>query len=179
MPRTRTRPRFQPQPPVSTFRVRILGGFYAPPEAEQVWREIEVAANQPLAELGEAIPFAFDFDDPHLWSFFLSGQPWDSATEYGLVESEGDIMGEPAPGKAARTLVRDVPFPGKKGDKEFLYIFDFGDEWHFGVQRVRTAETVAPKAHYPRVAAAHGEAPPQYPDLDDEEWEEEEEEDEE
>ena len=76
MPRRR-----QPEPPIYTLRVRVLGGYYAPPGAAEVWREIEVAANQTLADLGNAIPLAFDFDDPHLWSFFLSGKAWDRATE--------------------------------------------------------------------------------------------------
>ncbi|MGH2562849.1 MAG: IS1096 element passenger TnpR family protein [Thermomicrobiales bacterium] len=170
------RARFKPEPPIYTFRVRMLGGFYAPPDADKIWREIEVAANQPLAELGEAIPFAFAFDDPHLWSFFLSGEAWDSATEYGLVESQGDFMAEAAPGKATRTLIRDVPYPAKDGTGEFLFLFDFGDEWHFGVQLVRTAEAADAKAHYPRVVASDGEAPPQYPDFDEEDWDEEEDE---
>ena len=76
------RPRSTLKPPTYTFRVRILGGGYAPPNAPQIWREIELASNQTLAGLGEAIPEAFDFDDPHLWAFFLSGKPWDHATEY-------------------------------------------------------------------------------------------------
>src|SRR5581483_1447341 len=81
--------RIAPEPPIYTFRVRILGGFYAQPDCQQIWREIEVAANQTLEDLGEAIPLAFDFDYPHLWSFFLSGKPWDRATEYALSSEPG------------------------------------------------------------------------------------------
>jgi hypothetical protein len=56
--------------------------------------------------------------------------------------------------------------------KEFLFLFDYGDEWHFGVKLVRSGE-VEPGARYPRVLAGQGEAPPQYPDLDDEDdWDE-------
>jgi hypothetical protein len=47
----------------SVFRVRILGGFYAPSGGPSIWREIELAADQTLGELGEAIPAAFGFDD--------------------------------------------------------------------------------------------------------------------
>ncbi len=42
--------------------------------------------------LGEAIPEAFDFDDAHLWAFFLSGTPWDRATEYGIDAKPGDFL---------------------------------------------------------------------------------------
>jgi hypothetical protein len=150
-----------------TFRIRILGGFYAPPGALETWREIELRADQTLADLGEVIPSAFDFDDDHLWSFFLSGKPWDRASEYARMP-EPDLMTGARPRGADRLRVRDAP-----AGREFLFLFDYGDEWHFGVRLARTGE-VEPGAHYPQIVAAKGEAPPQYPELeyDDEEDEE-------
>ena len=164
-------PRRSPEPPVYTFRVRILGGYFAPPDAPTIWREIEVAANQTLADLGEAIPLAFDFDDPHLWSFFLSGKPWDRATEYAA-RSEPDLLGGARPRAAGRVRIQDVPLPGAAGKKEFLFLFDYGDEWHFGVKLVRTSVAAEAGTGYPRVVASHGPAPPQYPDAEDD-WDEE------
>jgi Plasmid pRiA4b ORF-3-like protein len=70
------------RPSTHTFRVRLLGGFSAPPDARQIWRELELTGDQTLSDLGEAIPLAFGFHDLHMWSFFLSGKPWDAATEY-------------------------------------------------------------------------------------------------
>lgn len=169
MPRTRR----QPEPPIYTFRVRILEGLYVPAAARSVWREIAVAANQPLADLGEAIPLAFGFDDPHLWSFFLSGQAWDRTTEYAL-DSQPDPFGGPPAHAARRVAIRDVPLPGVTGKKEFLYLFDYGDEWHFGVKLIRQSPTVEAGVGYPRIVAQGGDAPPQYPDLDEDEIEEEE-----
>ena len=161
--------RKQPEPPIYTFRVRILGGYDAPTGATEVWREIEVAANQTLADLGNAIPLAFDFDDPHLWAFFLSGKPWDRATEYAL-HSEADLAGGPRPRAAGRVQIREVPFPGATGKKEFLFLFDYGDEWHFGVVKLqRVAQQVESGASYPRLVASQGKAPPQYPDPEDDE----------
>lgn len=165
-------PRARPEPPLYTFRVRILGGFYAPEDAPDIWREIEIAANQTLGDLGEAIPLAFGFDDPHLWSFFLSGKSWDRSTEYALSSAPdqlGGLLGgrQPRPRAAKRVRICEVPFPGATGKKEFLFLFDYGDEWHFGVKLVRTSETVDSGAQYPRVIASHGEAPPQYPNLDE------------
>ena len=158
--------RRQPEPPIYTFRVRILGGFFAPEDARSVWREIEVAANQTFADLGEAIPLAFGFDDPHLWSFFLSGQAWDPASEYAL-DSQPDPFGGRRARAARRAQIREVPFPGASGKKEFLFLFDYGDEWHFGVKLVRIHPDLEPGARYPRVVARQGEAPAQYPDLED------------
>ncbi len=159
--------RIGPEPPIYTFRVRIRGGYVAPEDGSSVWREIEIAANQSLADLGNAIPAAFAFDDPHLWSFFLSGKAWDRSTEYAL--SGRGIA-------AKRVLIRELPLPGVTGKKEFLFLFDYGDEWHFGVQFVGIRDQVEPGARYPRVVTSHGEAPPQYPELEDDGDEEDEDE---
>jgi hypothetical protein len=151
--------RHHPAMPAYVFRVRILGGFYAPPGAPSIWREVELAADQTLAELGEHIPAAFGFDDDHLWSFFLSGKPWDRASEYARLP-------DPPIGGRKRGA-DDLPVGDAPARKEFLFLFDYGDEWYFGVKLVRTGE-VEPGAGYPRAVAGQGEAPPQYPDLDDE-----------
>lgn len=162
--------RARPEPPIYTFRVRILDGIYAPPNAREISREIEVAANQTLEDVGMAIPAAFDFDDPHLWAFFLSGKAWDEASEYALDGSE--FLGDKPTHVAGRVKLRDVPFPGKTGKKEFLFLFDFGDQWEFGVKLLGASETVEPGATYPRVVASQGEAPAQYPMLlDDADYE--------
>ena len=157
-------------PATYTFRVRILGGVYAPPDGRQIWRELELTGDQTLGDLGEAIPLAFGFDDPHLWSFFLSGKPWDGATEYARSPSPDD--GRPARA-ADRLHIRDAP-----AGKEFLFLFDYGDEWHFGVRLVCTSTAPKPDAQYPRVVASRGQAPPQYPQVE-EEWDEQAEDDEE
>src|SRR5690349_9766266 len=96
-----------PEPPIYTFRVRLR---FMP----EVWREIEVAANQTLEDFGEAIPLAFRFTDPHLWSFFLSGKAWDRESEYAL----SDPNGGRGVRSAKRTRIRQVPFPGVTGKKE-------------------------------------------------------------
>src|SRR6266540_3157338 len=166
MPRRRAA---SPATHTCTFRIRILGGFYAPPDAQRIWREVEVRADQTLADLGEAIPAAFAFDDHHLWSFFLSGKPWDRASEYSYMP-DPDLVTSTWKRGADRLRVRDAP-----AGREFLFLFDYGDEWQFGVKLARTAE-VEPGATYPRLVASHGEAPPQYPDLED--WDDDEDEDE-
>jgi hypothetical protein len=157
-------------PATYTFRVRILGGLYAPVDSGQIWRELELTGDQTLGDLGEAIPLAFGFDDPHLWSFFLSGKPWDGATEYARSPSPDD--GRPTRA-AERLRIRDAP-----AGKEFLFLFDYGDEWHFGVRLVRTATAPEPDARHPLVVASQGQAPPQYPPIEDD-WDEQAEEDEE
>jgi hypothetical protein len=163
--------RVPPVPPIFTFRVRLRGSTDEDgAKVDDVWREIEVAANQTLADLGEAIPLAFGFTDPHLWSFFLSGKAWDHHSEYALDRSPGPF-GEPRARAARRALIGDISFPGVRGTKEFLFLFDYGDEWHFRVKLVRTSDTLPPDVAYPRVVAQYGKAPPQYEGMEDEEEE--------
>jgi hypothetical protein len=76
-------------------------------------------------------------------------------------------------------LLRDVPYPGKTGKKEFLFLFDYGDEWHFGIKLIDAKGKLTPNAEYPRITARRGDAPAQYPpwdEDDDEEWDDEDEE---
>jgi hypothetical protein len=310
--------RFTPEPPIYTFRTRILGCMagYAPENGAEIQREIEIAANSTLGDLGFAILDAYDFDSDHLWSFFLSGKAWDKTSEYSYqgggwgeaediddvldlfpegsemrklvllvndpdfapsgefpveidrVKLQGEIVTtlkeaaaaapeedrplmeefaqllannpdadptmlsealgrylaedwEPDDGSVApdvtdnsmplvpmplmpgmditgldlsgldfplfdddapdvdEILIRDVPYPGKSGKKEFLFLFDYGDEWRFGVKLLGIKDKLPPDAEYPRITAARGDAPLQYPPWDDdEEWDDEEEGDE-
>jgi hypothetical protein len=52
----------------------------------RVWRKVEIPADYTLQELHWAIQEVFNFDDDHLYSFFMSGKPWDRKTEYSLPE---------------------------------------------------------------------------------------------
>src|SRR5258706_13955145 len=115
--------RHQSEPPIFTVRVAIRGGSFAPPASRSVWREIEIPANQTLAELGEAIPLAFAFDDPHLWSFFLSGRAWDHDSEYAL-DSQPDPLGGPRARAARRGVNREDSMAGANCQKEFFFLFD-------------------------------------------------------
>ena len=208
-----------------TFHVSIPG-------LGRVWRKIEMEANQTLEELHWAIQDAFEFDDDHLYSFFMSGRPWDESTEYCLPEGvdpdgfyfeefdevqEGEEMQtqeEPVPlpemteeeaGEALAVLddesltleekrerlgllwdlvlaaVLDSLAPGDVREttleslelepgREFLYLFDYGDEWRFKV-RVHAINPDAPEGDYPRIVQSVGEAPEQYPVWVDEDLE--------
>jgi hypothetical protein len=49
-----------------------------------------------------------------------------------------------------------------------LFLFDYGDQWQFKVELIGLGQKEA-KAAYPRVVKQVGAAPPQYPDLDEDE----------
>jgi hypothetical protein len=68
---------------------------------------------------------------------------------------------------ASEVLMRDLPLPGKAGEQEFLFLYDYGDEWTFTVRLLEWNETIDPHAIYPRIVASLGEPPDQYPYVPD------------
>ncbi len=238
-----------------TFHVSLPG-------TGKVWRKVEMRGDQTLEQLHLAIQDAYEFDNDHLYSFFMSGKAWDGSTEYSLPEGVtplGELMGddfsEDAPevidpdeflreearqmaqneqeaeqlfsimktllttdvarlpeellnefaklsGQPVNTIrlqirllqslwddiaheterdVRRVTIEelGLKVGKQFMYLFDYGDEWRFKL-KVAAINPDAPDADYPRIVQSVGEAPPQYPSWEeDDDWDEDSYEDEE
>ncbi|NWJ95289.1 MAG: plasmid pRiA4b ORF-3 family protein [Chloroflexi bacterium] len=128
-----------------------------------VWRRIEMRGDQTLHDLHKTIQDAFDWDDDHLYAFFMSGKAWDSQTEY-----VSPYAGEGR--SASKIRLENLNLTPKK---KFLYIFDFGDE----LRPLVTLEAIVPggvkpNVDYPIITEAHGEAPPQYGDEEDDDEEE-------
>ncbi|HRW07969.1 MAG TPA: hypothetical protein P5121_22865 [Caldilineaceae bacterium] len=76
-----------------TFHVSLSG--YG-----RLWRKLELPAEATLESLHDAIQTAYQFDNDHLYSFFMSGKAWDRESEYRLYEDEFDndfslFFGEP------------------------------------------------------------------------------------
>jgi len=132
---------------IYTFKVSLKG-------APKVWRKIEIKGDQNLNHLHEAVFEAFERYDEHLYAFFMSNNPWDASSEYGIPYPESKTR------SAKRARVDSLALKPKQ---KFLYIFDFGDEWWHSVQLldIRCEEA---SGEYPRVIESQGEAPPQYDD---------------
>ena len=137
-----------------------------------VRRTIAVRSDQTLVDLHYALQAAFDWDDDHLYSFWLGGKFWArDGTEYTHPFA---IENDPFAGW-------DLPIskPGRKSVEQRLdrleltkgqriaYLFDFGDEWrvHLTLRQI----TADDGGKYPRLLESVGEAPPQYPEEADEE----------
>lgn len=135
----------------------------------RIWRTITLKETQTLDDLHEIIQEAFEWDGDQMYAFFMGNRKqWRAPDAYGPPEAELERES-------------DVPLTslGLEEGKEFLYVFDFEDEWHI---RITFEERTPVKKgmQYPAVLESHGEAPAQYSSLDgDEEWEDEDEEDEE
>ena len=62
-----------------TFHVSLPG-------TGRTWRKLELRADQTLHDLHLAVQDAFEWDNDHLYAFYMSGQAWDSDSEYRLPE---------------------------------------------------------------------------------------------
>jgi Plasmid pRiA4b ORF-3-like protein len=122
-----------------------------------VRRSIEVREDQTLVDLHDGIQAAFGWLDDHLYSFWLDGH------FFGSRSSEYTAPIEPDEGVAtADVAIAELALqPGA----ELAYVFDFGDSWRVALRLAGTS--VDDGARYPRVVATAGDAPPQYPELDE------------
>jgi len=113
------------------------------------WRKIEMAAKHTLDKLHIAIQEAFEFDDGHLYSFFMDNKKW-SYDRYESPLDEGPYADEVTIGELGLYI-----------GKTFLYLFDYGDEWEFKVE-VEEINSDKPLPLIPQIVGKRGEAPDQY-----------------
>jgi hypothetical protein len=140
------------------------------------WRDVRrtIAArnDQTLVDLHGALQAAFEWDDDHLFSFWLGGKFW---------ARDGTQYTHPFALESDPFAGWDLPIakPGRKSAEQRLdrlrltkgqriaYLFDFGDEWR--VRLTLRQITADDGGGYPRLLESVGDAPPQYPDYADEE----------
>lgn len=125
------------------------------------WRRMAIPGGVTLEALSEAILEAFDFDNDHLHLFRYRNR-------FGIFEEVKHPYAEESPSTAEVKIGELLLRPGSMLE----YLFDFGDNWLFEV-RLEKLEPVNPKIRKPAVIEQRGQAPPQYPNFDDEEWDEE------
>ncbi len=151
-----------------------LGGSMSPPSSETVYadkpltykisvslqkgcyRHMEVSANDTLADLHWYIQQIFGFDNDHAYAFFMDNKRWSDNAYY----CEG--IDNSYPLAEEHTLYEVL-----EEKKPFLYLFDFGDEWCFQCKLLSVKEK---ECKEPKVVKSVGEAPPQYPDYDEEDF---------
>ncbi len=118
-----------------------------PERTPEVWRTIEIRADQTLHDLHRLIAFEFDLDDDaHLYAFYLSGQAGDRETEYGGPRKESLR-------KARRARMGAL---GLVPGRSFLHLFDFGDMVRHRIDLIEIGEADE-EAFYPRILEVHGE----------------------
>jgi hypothetical protein len=136
-----------------TLNIKLIQGLYAKGPWEAA---VELDADCTLDELHHIIQQAVEFDDDHLYEFFVARTPR-SRDRIRFDEENGELY--------ARTIASLFPLPP---DRRLYYLFDYGDNWIFQVSRARAKPFVPEaEAEYPRLISERGDKPPQYPDWDE------------
>jgi len=119
------------------------------------YREILCGACDTFEDLHLSIQQAFEFDNDHLYAFFLDGKRWSRHMINAPLCDE--------PPFACDVLIGEA---GLRVKQNILYLFDFGDEWKFNVTllSIDDGEEV-PES--PIITKSVGKPPEQYPSYDD------------
>jgi len=130
--------------------------------SERVTRKIELKETQTLDDLHEAIIYkSFKWFDPHMYSFFFDNKPYsrNKKMEYSC-NPDSDLDDEKP--NSSNTKLKDLNL---KKNQKFLFVFDFGDDHHFGIKVVGFGSIQKGKK-YPSILGEKGKAPEQYPEVD-------------
>ncbi|HEY3373712.1 MAG TPA: hypothetical protein VGK02_01435 [Candidatus Aquicultor sp.] len=126
-------------------------------------RTLAVPETFSLYGLAEAITNSFDFYFDHCFGFYNNIKRWTNSTEgYELFAD----IGEESRFKGVKRTKVNEAFD-KIGIK-WLFLFDYGDEWHFVAELIKV-EPANEDVSYPLVIESTGDAPPQYGDPEDDE----------
>jgi hypothetical protein len=135
------------------LKIELLFGLYA---KEECIRVIEIDASSTLEDLHFAIQEAVDFDNDHLYEFYIS-RTERSRDRIRFDDENGGIY----------DVTLESLYPLGKGKKLF-YLFDYGDNWVFQITKSRNKPTEPMKGiEYPRVVERVGKNPEQYPLYDE------------
>jgi hypothetical protein len=116
-------------------------------ENEPPWsRTIEVKEDFSLRKLHKYIQKIVNFDDDHLYEFYLGRNPRNRS--HAVPKST--------------ELNQIYPCTGLK----LYYLFDFGDCWLFEIRKSRKKKVVVNKQKYPVVIESFGVNPEQYPEYE-------------
>ncbi|HCS11171.1 MAG TPA: hypothetical protein DIV40_06925 [Clostridiales bacterium] len=129
---------------VYTFKVSL---------SKNIWRKIRMSYKNTFEDLHLAIQEVFNFDNDHLYEFYIGGSRRTAKIIY---------TGNPYDG------VEDDTYIGEAGiytGQKIKYIFDFGDHWEFDIIVISIDKDV-PIPVKPEIIESKGESPEQYP-----EWE--------
>ncbi|MBC8344159.1 MAG: plasmid pRiA4b ORF-3 family protein [Bacteroidetes bacterium] len=128
---------------VYTFKVSLYS---------DLWRKINISHKHYLSDLHKAIQEAFDFDNDHLYAFYIGGKRKTGKAIYcSYVEEEGKTADE--------INIADLRlFRGQK----IFYLFDFGDEWWFDIKLLKI-DKESPLPAQPVIVGSEGESLDQYP----------------
>ncbi|MCD6578384.1 hypothetical protein J7L48_02815 [bacterium] len=126
------------------------------------YRTLAISGESTLYDLAEIITDSYDFDFDHSFGFYDNIRSWTkSIVGYELFAD----VGQGSKFKSVKRAKVNRIFNNIK--KKMLFLFDYGDEWHFVVE-LRGIELPKENTRYPLVIESFGEASPQYEQMDEE-----------
>lgn len=128
---------------------------------EEISRIIEITDKQTLYDLHMNIQNLFEWDNDHMFSFYLGEKLFDRENEYSanpLGEHIDSSYGKQSK-SAAETELRDLDLPM---DFTFWYLFDYGDELVHKITVEKIREMKPEETGFPKLINKKGKAPPQY-----------------
>jgi hypothetical protein len=119
------------------------------------YRVIRCLPEHTFEALHLAIQKAFNFDDDHMYSFYLDGK------RYSNLSINSPYSNEPP-------YANDVQLGDErlKNKQKILYLFDYGDCWEFEIVLEKKYETTG-ELIKPEIIKSVGESPDQYHNYDD------------
>lgn len=126
---------------------------------EDIFRDIEIEAEETLEELHNAITQAFGFDGSEMASFYMSDEEWNQGDEISLFDMSdglGDVR-----------LMHETSIDSilDEDSTKLIYVYDFLTMWTFFVELAEVAEKEEGRS-YPNLLFAHGQLPEAPPEKD-------------
>ena len=119
------------------------------------WCQLEIEDSSTFEDLHYAIQDAVEFDDDHLYEFYLASS---RTSRNRITVSDYEDADEVR-------LKSAIPI---QAGKKLFYLFDFGDHWVFQILPSRkTPFTPVKGSRYPRLLSEGGEKPEQYAEWDE------------
>lgn len=124
----------------------------SPKQNRRAFRTIAIRSEQTLRDLQRFIQHAFDWDNDHLFSFYMNGRKYDDRYRFACAYEDDH------PPWAYEAVIGQLGLvPGHR----FLYHYDYGDDHLFEIEVIAIRQAIR-KGNYPRIIQSQGKSPTQY-----------------
>ncbi|MGB7785188.1 MAG: hypothetical protein WBL27_03715 [Salinimicrobium sp.] len=126
---------------------------------EDVFRDIEIMADNTLEDLHNVILQSFGFDGTEMASFYISDDEWSQGEEISQFDMEE--------GGSSIRLMNETTLDGvvDEDQTKLIYVYDFFSMWTFLVELAEIAEP-DPAMDYPNLMFVHGQLPMAAPEKE-------------
>jgi hypothetical protein len=131
------------------LKVKLIFNIH---EEEDLWEGvIEIDSSSTLEDLHFAIQDAVDFDNDHMYEFYISRA--ERSRKRVIFDDENEMIYD-------MSLDRLFPLEARHN---LYYMFDYGDSWLFKLTKTRKSPQHPRKdTEYPRLISESGKKPEQY-----------------